>query len=653
MNRSYYSNNLKNFLEEDNNHILSELTKNHQFGLEGLQKYAWIKQIEILKNELKSFNSGHILFEYTIPRMGKRVDVILIYSGLVFVIEFKVDSTGYNAADIDQCLDYALDLKNFQEQSHDIQLVPILISTGAPDFVNSFEQYEDKIIKPIRCNSGNIKNIIQDVCGKFTGPSIDPIKWENSVYKPTPTIIEAAQALYQGHNVKEISRSDSGAINLNKTAEEINNIIEKSKKEKTKSICFITGVPGSGKTLAGINLANARHKYEEEEHAVFLSGNGPLVLVLQEALARNKVENSQTPITKASALRETKLFIQNIHTFRDDAIRDQNPPNEKVVVFDEAQRAWNLSRTSSFMKQKKQIPNFNQSEPEFLISIMDRHADWSVIICLIGGGQEINTGEAGLLEWFSALKKYFSHWQVYLSNEITDNEYTRGIDLNNLLSGLKHQFLPDLHLKTSIRSFRSEHVSKFVKSLLDCDKDTAKNLLSALHGKYPIVITRNINTAKQWLKSKARGNERYGLTANSKAFRLKPFGIYVDCDIEPENWFLNSKEDVRSSFYLELVANEFDIQGLELDWTCVGWEGDFRFENNRWTFNKFSGTSWKNVNDDERKNYLKNSYRVLLTRARQGVVIFIPEGDVNDATRKPEFYDGTYNYLKEIGLEEI
>ena len=284
---------------------------------------------------------------------------------------------------------------------------------------------------------------------------------------------------------------------------------------------------------------------------------------------------------------------------------------------------------------------------------MDRHDDWSVIICLIGGGQEINTGEAGLLEWLSALKNHFSHWQVFLSTEITDIEYTRGNDLNNLLSGIKHESIPDLHLKTSIRSFRSEHVSKFVKAILDCEKDTAQNLLSKLKGKYPIVITRNIDTAKQWLKSKARGNERYGLTASSKAYRLKPFGIYVDCEIDPKNWFLNSKEDVRSSFYLEYVATEFDIQGLELDWTCVGWDGDLRFENNYWTFNQFRGTTWQKVNDDERMNYLKNTYRVLLTRARQGLIIFIPEGDKNDSTRKPEFYDGTYNYLKEIGIDEI
>lgn len=651
--RSYYSNDLQAFIEDDNGRILSELTRNHQFALEELQRNAWIKQIEILKDELEYFDSGHILFEYSIPRMGKRVDIIFIYSGFVFVIEFKVNAAEYNSGDLDQCLDYALDLKNFQEQSHEIALVPILVATNAPDFNNELKQDKDRIIHPLRCNSGNLKDAIQGICENFEGDEINPNVWENSLYKPTPTIIEAAQALYQGHDVKEISRSDSGAENLVKTADAINQIIERSKAENSKSICFITGVPGAGKTLAGLNLANEIHKFDEEEHAVFLSGNGPLVTVLQEALARNEKENSPTPITKEQALRKAKAFIQNIHFFRDEALRDQNPPVEKVVIFDEAQRAWDKHQTSSFMQKKRGYTEFSQSEPEFLISVMDRRDDWAVIICLIGGGQEINTGEAGLQEWFSALKNHYANWQVYLSDEISDIEYTQGNRFDEMLSGVNFQTVSNLHLKTSVRSFRSEHVSKFVKALLDCDKDDARELYSELRGKYPIVITRNINTAKQWLKDHARGSERFGMVASSKAYRLKPFGIYVDCEIDAKNWFLNSKEDVRSSYYLEYVATEFDIQGLELDWICIGWDADLRYVDDDWSYNQFRGTNWNGVNSKARRDYLKNTYRVLLTRARQGVVIFIPEGDDNDHTRRPEYYDGTYNYLREIGIDEI
>ena len=654
MGRAYYSKELQEFLTDDNDRILGELTNNHQFALEEQQRNAWMQQIEILKNELRELDSAHIMFEYSIPRMGKRVDVILIYAGIVFVIEFKVHAKEYLRSDIDQCLDYSLDLKNFQEGSHNVQLVPILVSTEASNFDNTLEKFRDSVFTPLRVNKNNLGDIIKNVSEKFRAEPINAITWENSLYKPTPTIIEAAQALYQGHDVKEISRSDSGAINLVKTAEAINNIIEKSKTQKQKSICFVTGVPGAGKTLAGLNLANERHQFgDDEEHAVFLSGNGPLVAVLQEALARNNIENSTERITKGDALQKAKAFIQNIHHFRDDAISVDSAPIEKVVVFDEAQRAWNNDKTTSFMKIKKGIADFDMSEPEFLISVMDRHQDWAVIICLIGGGQEINTGEAGLPEWFSAIRTLYPHWNVYVSNQITDIEYTADQDLEKLFSGIQYHSIPELHLSTSIRSFRSEHVSNFVKSLLDCDNEKAKELFSEFKEKYPIVLTRDFEKAKQWLKDNARGNERYGITASAKAHRLRPYGIYVESNLDAPQWFLNGKDDVRSSYYLEYVATEFHIQGLELDWTCVGWDANFRYDDGKWSYNQFTGTKWNKIRSEDKIKYLKNTYRVLLTRARQGVVIFIPRGDSEDDTRKPEFYDGTYNYLKEIGIEEI
>jgi len=284
---------------------------------------------------------------------------------------------------------------------------------------------------------------------------------------------------------------------------------------------------------------------------------------------------------------------------------------------------------------------------------MNRHKDWAVIICLIGGGQEINTGEAGLPEWFSALKKYYPHWHVYLSAEISDIEYTRGTEIKEIVGNLSYDSLEDLHLSTSIRSFRSENVSKLIKTILDCDKEEAKLLLSKLEDKYPILLTRDIAKAKNWLKENARGTERIGMTASSGANRLKPHGICVQMEIDAKNWFLNSKDDVRSSFYLEDTATEFDIQGLELDWTCVAWDADLRFSNNEWSYKSFRGAKWQNINDEERIIYLKNAYRVLLTRARQGLIIFIPKGEITDPTRNPDFYEGTYHYLRELGIKEI
>ena len=652
MGRSYYSNSIQNFLKDDENHILGNLTRNHEFALEDLQKNAWLAQIRILKDQLFKYPNAHIFFEYAIPRMGKRIDVALILNGGIFALEFKVGERNYPRYALDQVIDYALDLKNFHEQSHGKPIIPILIATEAETVEPDIQKYEDDIYYPLKANKGSITQVLDIVTQNLSNNYIDPHLWENSIYKPTPTIIEAAQALYKGHSVKEISRSDSDTINLSKTSDAISTIIDESKKNNRKSICFITGVPGAGKTLAGLNIANERN-----ENAVFLSGNGPLVLVLQEALARNEVTDVQQNgkrLSKNSALSKTKAFIQNIHHFRDDALHNESAPTEKVVVFDEAQRAWNVEQTASFMKRKKGIPDFNRSEPEFLISVMDRHEDWATVICLIGGGQEINIGEAGLPEWFSAIKEKYPHWHVYVSNKLReDYEYNRGMDLFNQINQDQLSMVDDLHLAVSIRSFRSEKVSEFVKTILDCKIDDAKELYKQIGNDYPIVLTRDISRAKQWVKNKARGTERYGLIASSRAYRLRPFGINIKAKINPKNWFLNGKNDIRSSYFFEEVATEFDIQGLGLDWTCVAWDADLRHSDSSWSYKTFRGTNWQNINDEIRKLYLKNAYRVLLTRARQGMVIFIPEGDNSDNTRKEEYYDGTFNYLKDIGIKII
>lgn len=317
------------------------------------------------------------------------------------------------------------------------------------------------------------------------------------------------------------------------------------------------------------------------------------------------------------------------------------------------QRAWTREQTSNFMQRKKGKADFNMSEPEFLISVMNRHEDWAVIICLIGGGQEINTGEAGLPEWFAALRRSFKQWNVYVSNNLLDVEYTHNEDLKAMLADLSCEFLDELHLAVSLRSFRSEQVSELVKAILDVEQEKAKLIYSMLKERYPITITRDITKAKAWLKEKARGSERYGVIASSGSTRLKPFGIWTQCKIEAKNWFLNGKEDIRSSYFLEDAATEFDIQGLELDWALVAWDADFRFVQGTFQYYNFVGTKWNKINKKENISYRKNAYRVLLTRARQGMVIFIPNGEDSDRSRGKCFYDGTYDYLKSIGINEL
>ena len=655
MSRFYYKNNIAGFLAEPTGSILGELVANHEFALEEQQRNSWVTQIELLKVLLKD-TACEVIFEYSIPRMGKRIDCVIISGATVFSVEFKIGAQSYENHAITQVTDYALDLKNFHEQSHKRNIVPILICTKAADQTPLLEFYSDGIAKTLLTNGQSLANIISLAQSQSAGCEIISNDWLCSIYKPTPTIIEAAQALYRGHNVEEISRSDSGAINLSKTAKAISEVINNSKRNGIKSICFLTGVPGAGKTLAGLNLANSWHNEEESEHAVFLSGNGPLVDVLREALARNEVETAREngeKKKKSSTISKAKAFIQNIHHFRDDALESTKAPIERVVVFDEAQRAWTLKQTASFMKTKKGKIDFNQSEPEFLIGVMDRHSDWATIICLIGGGQEINTGEAGLHEWFSSLKRSYPNWNIHISGKITDFEYTQGTALYDESDIGRIHTHDDLHLSVSVRSFRSEKVAAFVKAVLDCDSETAKDLYSEVQSSYPIFITRDISCAKSWLRSKARGSERYGLLASSGAIRLKPFAINIKNSIDPINWFLNDDKDIRSSYFLEDVATEFDVQGLELDWTCVAWDADLRHNGTEWLRRSFRGAKWQVINDEDAKRYLKNAYRVLLTRARQGMVIFVPNGSSEDETRLHSFYDETFNYLRTLGVVEI
>jgi len=655
MNRCYYCNSINKFINQPKEEILGTIVKNNEFSLDERQKLSWENQILLLQENLANIR-GSILFEFTIPRMGRRVDCILLSYGCIFVIEFKVGADVFHNSGIDQVTDYALDLKNFHEGSHKRKIIPILIATEAKIKDCKLEIDRDFIAKPICLLPEQLPEILTLVRNDHSETEILLEDWINSRYKPTPTIIEAAQALYQGHRIEEISRSDSGAINLSKTANAIHQIIQNTKSSNSKAICFVTGVPGAGKTLAGLNLANSWHNDDRSEHAVFLSGNGPLVDVLREALARDKVVVSKRQgekVKKTKTLSEAKAFIQNIHHFRDDAIESTKPLIEKVVIYDEAQRAWTVEQTSKFMKTKKGKLNFNQSEPEFLIGVMSRHESWAVIICLVGGGQEINTGEAGIQEWFRAISRSYSNWNIYVSSQLTDNEYTQGNEIFHNVKQEKLHFNDDLHLSVSIRSFRSEKVAAFVKSILDNDYTIAKQHYENISETYPFVMTRNIDAAKQWIKEQARGTERYGIVASSGAIRLKAIGYNVKAAINPVNWFLNPKDDVRSSFYLEDVATEFDVQGLELDWVCIIWDADLRYIDGDWQLKHFKGSSWQDVKSADSRLYLKNAYRVLLTRARQGLIIVIPEGDDRDYTRLPSFYAGTYEYFKKIGIREI
>jgi hypothetical protein len=556
MNRHLYSDTIAKFLDTGDDTILGTLATNNTFPLEATQRDAWLEEIRILKTVLCPYRGyGAVYFEYSIPRLGKRIDVVVLIGPVIFVLEFKVGEREFPAHAIDQVCDYALDLKNFHESSHARPIAPILIATKADEVapVVAFTPQNDLLLEPIKCNTTSLPEVLRAVLGFVDAPEIVTKQWEQGRYCPTPTIIEAATALYNHHSVAEISRSDASAINLSQTSDAISKVIQSAKAGSHKAICFVTGVPGSGKTLVGLNIATKHIDKDNELYSVFLSGNGPLVDILREALARDKVRREGErgrKVKKGEARSEVNAFIQNVHHFRDECLVDSaRPPIEHVALFDEAQRAWNLEQTSSFMRRKKNQPGFDQSEPQFLISCLDRHPDWAVIVCLVGGGQEINTGEAGIGEWIESLIRVFPDWHIHISAQLTDSEYAAGQPLERIACRPNVVLNDKLHLAVSMRSFRAENVSLLVKQLLDLDPGEARKTLQQIGVQYPIVITRDLHRAKRWLKQQARGSERYGIVVSSNAQRLKPHAIDVRSPMDPIHWFLDRKEDVRSSYF--------------------------------------------------------------------------------------------------------
>lgn len=657
VNRSWYASTIHDFLDTPDDLILGKLANSSLFSILPAQKDAWVATFPILRNALR-FYDGKVYLEFEVPRMGHRIDVVAFISGIVFTIEFKVAAKEYSRCDIDQAYDYAADLKYFHEGSHRLSVIPILVATEAKTLPFTLKQNScvSGLYETVCTNENTFSEYLGKILHTLPAMVDNAMHWERSRYCPTPTIIEAARALYAGHNVVDISRSDASATNLHETSERLIEIINLSKDLRQKSICFVTGVPGAGKTLVGLNIAT-KHMGEDLQR-VFLSGNGPLIAILREALARDTVQREYAKgnkIKKGEARTRVKAFIQNVHHFRDEYLKDRGAPIEHVALFDEAQRAWNKEQTAAFMRRKRGRSDIVVSEPEFLISCMDRRNDWAVIICLVGGGQEINTGEAGIRAWIDAVINSFQHWNLYISPSLLDSEYGAGKILEEITNcpNIKCTYIDELHLGVSMRSFRSENVSEFVKKILDCEIERAKDILRKINGLYPIYLTRNLATAKEWLRIRANGSERYGIVVSSQAERLKPHAIDVKTPVDPVKWFLEEKEDVRSSFYLEDVATEFHVQGLELDWVCVAWDGDFRYKENGWQHYSFRGTKWQHINKVERQIYLKNAYRVLLTRARQGMVIYVPEGSATDPTRHPHYYDSTYEYLHSIGLETL
>lgn len=685
MSKAYYFASVEKFLSDSKERIVGSLNAILDFDREIEQQVAWDEEIDILKGALganEAWHNGAVIFEYSIPRLCGRIDAVVILGKTIFVIEFKVGEKQYPEEAKKQVLEYCLDLKYFHKASENLQIVPVLVCTKARRDVSLAKGIWEKI-RGMECCRG-VDGLI-DVFSRWADEGEEQLQtdeWLNAKYSPTPTIIEAAIALYEHHDVRDITKTsdDPYATNLTKTTKAIKDIILDAQKTQRKKICFVTGVPGAGKTLVGLNLATDReYNNESGAKAVFLSGNGPLVQVLQHALQKDAKKrkrliskllkekghaNVPKEVSQYFTFALKKTFVQDIYGFRKNYL-EGGQSDCRLAIFDEAQRCWTKKKMMN--KLRRDV----ESEPACLIDQIDKNEGWAVIVCLIGNGQEIHDGEAGIVEWLRALNEKFTHWDVYVSNIINNapepfdvkrpgEENRVQYQIESLISSGRLNSAPELHLGVSLRSFRSEQVSAFASALVENEPEKAKALLPKIvKNNYPIVLTRNLDAAKKWVRDRSKrvGNlylERFGAVASSGASRIRPEGIVVPgVEMNVPKWMLGSEYDVDSSYFLELAASEFKIQGLEIDYALVIWEADYRHDGTQFGCSKFRGAKWQNVRNETLKNYLKNSYRVLLTRARQGFIIYVPKGDPDDLTRQPPNYRGTYQYLKSIGIEEI
>jgi hypothetical protein len=660
---AFYRAVLTDFLADSPEEILGALLHSYQHNeLQKRQTKAWEKEIAVLKGvcaELiqltPSAERWSLLMEYPIPRRPKRLDAVLLAADVIICLEFKTEDKSHSLQPQRQVEDYALDLRDFHEASRDRSIVPVVVVPKAPPATDSSLHISTDAVRDVKL--ANTSDLAQTLLAAFNAEHrddsapIDPTAWDDSPYRPVPTIIEAAEVLFAGHNVSEIAHSYAGATNLTITSNRLVEIIQQAQRQSEKVICFVTGVPGAGKTLAGLNVVhNPALRREGRPAGVFLSGNAPLVKIVSAAITRDHKRR----VRENDSERTVGTFIQNVHVFvREGQEKFDKPPVEKVVVFDEAQRAWNAD-------QNKKKNGLDVSEAETMLSIMDRHQDWAVLIALVGGGQEIHSGEAGLAEWGQTLREKFPHWKIAVSPKALDHDSsTAGHRLfaDGNSDSLAIQKEPSLHLKVNLRSFRAQKLTEWVEAALAGNAQHAKVVFSKLRD-FPFTLTRSLPTARQWLKNHARGQQRAGLVASSGAIRLRADGLELSSGFRQGNrdiyvnWFLNHLPDIRSSNQLEVAASEFECQGLELDWVGLCWGGDFYYDktNVGWAFRNFSGSRWGSLKNEIDRQYLLNTYRVLLTRARRGMVLWIPQGDISDETRLPSSFDSTADYLIRCGL---
>lgn len=592
-----------------------------------------------------------ILLEFSIPRKEKRIDVVLLIGQTVVLLEAK--SSDVSLAARRQIQEYALLLHYFHKGSSEKRLVPILVSPNASPSkldelrqIEMFPQLAIYWIAPVQTTSwGQLANVLLTAVEDSIHP--DPAAWDEAAYYPVPSIIDAAMALRTGLSIREIAHSEASEHEIQAVCQTVQVFVNDAQLNRRHAICLLTGVPGSGKTLVGLSLA---HSVENRASAIhFMSGNGPLVKVLQHLFTQ---ESRRSGTNLAQARTEARTLIENVHVFARYHTEDNlGSPANHAIIFDEAQRAWNRA-------QNKKKFNRDYSEPEMLLKIMERHEDWAVVIALVGGGQEINDGEAGLEEWGKALSQATERWTIYASPEVlSGGSSTAGHRLFSVSEAGREVLTNDaLHLRTSNRSLRAEKLATWVNHVVDGNVEEAAALCIA--DKFPMFLSRDLSEVRVGLRRHAIGNSRIGLIGSSGASRLRAEGLEPNssfhADYPWEHWYLAESSDVRSSFQCEVFATEFEIQGLELDWVGICWGGDFVWhESDGWQLRAFrpgANNRWLTIKNPEKRNFRRNAYRVLLTRARQGMILFVPAGSSKDPTISSQEFDSTADYLLRCGV---
>lgn len=666
--RTYYESSIEDFISCDCSEGIVEFltgSDEHTNPRElQLQKSAWSNQIKLLRKYLKD-KKGYIIFEYILSRLNMRIDVVLLMDGVVYSLEYKNNEVDFYDDAIDQASGYGYALKNFYEVNRNKYVVPMLIATKAPDEKCSYSSDLgiDGLFSLFKANPNKMEQYIDLIRSKYGSDEIyteeDFHNWIDSPFKPNPTIIQSARSIYMNNQIDEFFKFDAGEENLKITEDTVENIIKDAKANKKKIICFVSGVPGAGKTLVGLDLAGKTRASDDNDlpSTVFFSGNGPLINVLTEALGRDAYKNFPNRYkSKNQAVNDVKVFIQDLHAFKQDMISTRKHIiDENVLIFDEAQRVWDEKQLEEWLKKKGADKSYyGLSEADLLLSAL-KEKEWGVIVALVGLGQDIYNGENGISVWFKSLLEKNKEWEIKLSMDIFD-QTADNIDsyITSIMNSSRTENCPGLYLRTSIRTPRAKNLSEFSEALLNNDPINARKALAKFDN-YPICITRDLGRAMNFVSSNRLRRERCGKLCSSNS---KIIGRVSHCFDNINQWhFANWMLDESggdSSNSLIYAASEFNIQGLEIDWALLAWDMDMYYSNGKWHEQRMLTPKRFVESTEIQKKHILNSYRVLLTRARKGMIIYIPRsGDYEDKYGVSQYYDSTYNYLKSCGIKDI